>query len=253
MGRHLKQTIYGSFYLVILFLVFGGFYLKFFKSAPTCFDNKKNQNEKGIDCGGSCKNICLPVTILDIKISEVKIFPLGSGNTTLFGVVENPNSDYAIKNFAFSFNIIKANATSSQQIISGHSFIYSNEKAYLIFPNTDYQFSSGDKPDIAIDDLEWAKKENFEKPILVIKDYEVVESEEGIKVEGSIFNDTFSNVSDVRIFAVFKNQYQKVVGASETSVNLKAKALANFTIFHPPIKEFRKELTLIDFSTPPNN
>ena len=123
----------------------------------------------------------------------------------------------------------------------------------MIFPNTDYQFSSGDKPDIAIDDLEWAKKENFEKPILVIKDYEVVESEEGIKVEGSIFNDTFSNVSDVRIFAVFKNQYQKVVGASETSVNLKAKALANFTIFHPPIKEFRKELTLIDFSTPPNN
>jgi len=253
MPRHLKQVIYGSFYLAIFTLIFWGFYVGFLKSAPTCFDNKKNQNEEGIDCGGSCKNICLPETIRPVKATETKIFPLSGGNATFFGEVSNPNPDHAIKDFIFVFNIAKRNATTSQTIISDRSFIYPNGKAYLIFPNINYQPSPGDRLEIVINNLEWAEKENFEKPNLVISDYEVIETEEGIKIEGSIQNSTLSPVSDVKIFTVFRNQYQRTVGASETSLSLEAGASANFTIFHPPVSDFRKELTVVDFSALPNN
>lgn len=253
MSRHLKQAIYGGFYILIFALLIWGLYASFFSSTPTCSDNRKNQNEEGVDCGGSCQKICLPPTIKEIKVSDVKIFPLREGRATLFGEISNPNPDYAIKNFAYSFKILEPNATSSESIVSGRSFVYPNGKTYLIFPNTNYQFSITDKPEITLTNLEWAKKENFEKPSLSIQDYEILETEDGIKVTGAITNDTLSNASEVRIFALFKNQFQKIIGASETILDLESKQTLDFSIFHPPIEGFRKELTIIDFSTLPNN
>ncbi len=253
MSRHLKQTIYGTLYLVILALIVWGFYSSFFSSAPTCFDNKKNQNEEGIDCGGSCQKICLPENIREIKVVEAKIFPLENGNATLLGVVNDPNADYAIKNFTYNFNITKANATSSVSILSGNSFIYPEEKAYLIFPNAAYQPAPGDKLEITLSNLEWVKKENFEKPDITIKNYTIIETQEGIRIEGVIFNDTFSPISDVRVFVILHNQFQKAIGVSQTFINLESKKSTTFSIFHPLIEGFRKELTVIDFSTLPNN
>ena len=34
-------------------------YTVLFKVDPTCFDGKKNQDERGIDCGGVCALVCL--------------------------------------------------------------------------------------------------------------------------------------------------------------------------------------------------
>ncbi|MBU6431623.1 hypothetical protein KGQ29_04640, partial [Patescibacteria group bacterium] len=50
----------------IYFLIFAAFLFSFiilpayfiFYKAPTCFDGKQNGDEKGVDCGGSCVNLC---------------------------------------------------------------------------------------------------------------------------------------------------------------------------------------------------
>ena len=52
--RLLKQFLYGFFYLAILVSLIWLVYSFEFKPAPNCFDGKKNQEETGIDCGGSC-------------------------------------------------------------------------------------------------------------------------------------------------------------------------------------------------------
>jgi hypothetical protein len=42
-----------------VFLVFGFLvYKSFFVEIPTCSDVKQNGSETGIDCGGSCTQVC---------------------------------------------------------------------------------------------------------------------------------------------------------------------------------------------------
>ena len=54
--------------VLILLLIFIGY--KTFYRIPTCTDNKENQDETGIDCGGSCKPC------------KVKIIPSAISNST---------------------------------------------------------------------------------------------------------------------------------------------------------------------------
>lgn len=253
MNRRFKQFIYGTFYLLVIFLIFGGVYLSFFASDPTCFDSRRNQNEEGIDCGGACQKICLPPTVRDPQVVYSKFFLLSDSNATLYGEISNLNPDYAVKNFSFSFNAAKSGQSSSTPIVSGNSFIYAADKTYLIFPNSIFKPDSDDKPEIILTNLEWVKKEDFEKPNLVIKDFRVTETEEGIRLVGSISNETLSPVNEVRIFAIFKNEFSNPLGASLTSLNLSPKSSSDFSIFHPPIPDFKKELTAVDFSVRPAN
>ncbi len=46
-----------AFVIVAIFV-----YVKFIKHEPTCFDQKQNQDERGIDCGGICSIMCLADT-----------------------------------------------------------------------------------------------------------------------------------------------------------------------------------------------
>ena len=52
-----KQFFYGIIYLVIFGLIGAGIYFALTSKEATCFDGIQNQNEEGVDCGGSC-NTC---------------------------------------------------------------------------------------------------------------------------------------------------------------------------------------------------
>jgi hypothetical protein len=45
-------------FLAFLLLLVGTPAFFFLYKAPTCFDNKQNGNERGVDCGGSCAKLC---------------------------------------------------------------------------------------------------------------------------------------------------------------------------------------------------
>src|SRR3989344_2953978 len=67
----------------------------FYKS-PTCTDGVRNQNEQGIDCGGSCSYLCTaneePPTVL-----FTKAIPSGVGRLDVVALVENKNATAAAK------------------------------------------------------------------------------------------------------------------------------------------------------------
>ena len=77
MKRTLKQLLYGFFYLVILLAVVLGAYLLFFQKSSSCFDNIKNQEAVGIDCGGSCIE-CDLKNVKELIIQPANIFDNGN-------------------------------------------------------------------------------------------------------------------------------------------------------------------------------
>lgn len=75
-----------------------------FYKAPSCTDKVQNQDESGVDCGGSCAYLCTeqkqPPTILFTKAIKN-----GEGRVDVIAKVENKNADAAAKNVPYKVTL----------------------------------------------------------------------------------------------------------------------------------------------------
>ena len=122
------------FYAGIVVIVFGGlFSFVFFNvvyRAPSCVDGIKDGNETGIDCGGSCPNLCQNDTIAPI-IYWSKAFNISGSVYNLAAYVENPNLDSVNGRATYEFKVFD----SSNILIGtrdGQTFIPKNQK-FIVF------------------------------------------------------------------------------------------------------------------------
>ncbi|MEK7060585.1 MAG: hypothetical protein AAB936_01165, partial [Patescibacteria group bacterium] len=83
--------------------------------APSCSDNKQNQDEAGIDCGGSCAYLCTeqnqPPTVLFTKAIQN-----GEGRVDVIAKVENKNADAAAKNVSYKVTLYGSDQSIIQEM-----------------------------------------------------------------------------------------------------------------------------------------
>lgn len=72
--------------------------------APSCGDGKQNQDETGIDCGGSCTYLCR-ASVQEPSLRFVKYLPAVNGRTDVIAYIDNPNSRAAIENARFTVSL----------------------------------------------------------------------------------------------------------------------------------------------------
>lgn len=72
--------------------------------APTCFDQKQNGTETGVDCGGSCVSVCT-AEVKPPHVVWAKAFLLEGGRYDLGAYVENANVGAGIKNARYTFKV----------------------------------------------------------------------------------------------------------------------------------------------------
>lgn len=75
-----------------------------FNKQPTCFDNKKNQDEVGTDCGGVCTKLCKVDTTTPI-VSWQRVFRVSKGVYSAVAYVENPNLNSSASNVPYTFRV----------------------------------------------------------------------------------------------------------------------------------------------------
>jgi len=61
-----------------------------FYTAPTCLDGTLNGEETGVDCGGTCVQIC-PATVQPLKIVWAESFKIADGQYNAVAYIENAN------------------------------------------------------------------------------------------------------------------------------------------------------------------
>lgn len=228
--RFLKQFIYGAiFVLIILGLVF--WIYKSFYSKPSCFDNKQNQGELGIDCGGPCSQICLPSNLRNIEIDLTK-FTILNDKIILFAKIKNPNSGFAVNNFDYQFNIFDQNKNIIKTI-NGNSFIYSEQIKYLVEFLNYKEAPNINSVDLKILNYSWTKGDNFRRPILNILDKNLVEKNNNLYIVGKIINNDFAVFNNINIIVNF---YDKGIwiGSSKTVIdNISPKEIKEFNVIFP--------------------
>lgn len=80
---------------------------------PTCTDGKMNQTEQGVDCGGTCTNLCQEKELEPIVLWQ-RSFEVGPGAYNVIAYIQNPNVNSAAIQAPYMFRLYNAN----QELIS---------------------------------------------------------------------------------------------------------------------------------------
>ncbi|HEX2792504.1 MAG TPA: FxLYD domain-containing protein [Candidatus Paceibacterota bacterium] len=85
--RFIVFSIVGAFIAAVLAILL----ISIFYQAPSCTDRKQNQDETGIDCGGSCSYLCT-ASVGKATPRFARYFSPQQGRTDVIAYVDNPNS-----------------------------------------------------------------------------------------------------------------------------------------------------------------
>ncbi len=156
-----RKLLYsGSFFVVALIVL--GFVFSNFKTKPSCFDGKKNQDEFGIDCGGGCQAVCRE-EVSDLVTLWSRVFKVAEGRYDAVALVQNPNFSFGVKELPYIFKVYDgANILITEK--RGKTFSNSNEKFLVFLPDIETGRRLPSKAFIEFEDFKWQRVSGDEQP-----------------------------------------------------------------------------------------
>jgi len=136
-NRLQKQIIIGAIFLVIFLSAGAGIYLAV-RPEATCFDNKRNQRETGVDCGGPCISCDLknnpPITIQ----KQPTFFVTQDNKINIFFQLMNSDTEWGAKSFSYQLTLNGQNG--EIQELNFSDFILPQEIKYILLPQVEVNF-----------------------------------------------------------------------------------------------------------------
>ncbi|MEK7657744.1 MAG: hypothetical protein AAB366_00945 [Patescibacteria group bacterium] len=227
-----KQIIYGGGFLSVVLLILTASYLLWFRSEPSCFDGRWNQEESGVDCGGPCQD-CEIKTLVPISERWLKYFSV-DGKTVITAEIKNSNTDYAASGLSYVFDIYGKDGSKIKSI-ARKSFIYA-EEIKCLFEQADVKFQEIGEIKISFSALDWKRKGEFSQPKIqkrqLITSFQ--DNQTGAETSGTVVNDNPFSLSKLRIIGFLLNKNGMELGVSKTELeNLRAFEERPFKIIFP--------------------
>lgn len=229
--------------LIILFSI-GGFivlvvglfsYLKFHK-APSCTDGIQNQNETGIDCGGSCPYLCtadeLPPTVL-----FTQAVPGIEGQSDAVALVENKNPDAAAKAVPYTITLYGA-GRSLIQIAHGTLDLPPNSSMPVFLPGIVSGQQAVQAAFLTIDPSQvlWTKMSSDPRLLPQVSNTQLGGASSTPRVTATLADSSVRPLTNVRVIVLVRDGGGNVIGASQTivpAISGQSQATATFTWNEP--------------------
>ncbi len=211
--RQLKYIliIFGIFLLFIIWVI----YPIIFKKA-TCFDGKLDGNEVGIDCGGSCSQIC-PSEVSSAVTVWSRAFPVTGNIYNLLAYVENPNKDAGVPSIKYEFKIYDSN----NRLIGlrdGNTFI-PPDKQFAVF---EPRFNAGKSKIKSISfefipPFNWQKKEPTLNTLPInVSDINYNSNLNSSSLSALVTNNSIYNIPTFNIIAILYDANGNAINVSKT-------------------------------------
>ncbi|MCX6702066.1 MAG: hypothetical protein NTX96_02650 [Candidatus Zambryskibacteria bacterium] len=212
-----RRFIYGGSVFLVLFIVLILLIWNLFYKAPTCSDRIKNGDETGIDCGGSCLNLCTTDTLTPIVLWS-KTFNISGDVYNAVAFVENPNINSENKKATYQFRIYD----SENKLITvkeGVTSIPKNKK-FAVFEtgiilkndkpkSTDFKFLSFDP---------W-QKNTIKEPEISLKYGTIAFATTTPSLTGTISNKSLQNIPSTELVVIVLDNKENAIGVSRTFID----------------------------------
>lgn len=243
MPRLVKQLLYGTFYLLIFAGIGYGIYAVTLKPAPSCFDNKQNGDEAGVDCGESCVS-CEIKNLQSLSLGQAILFS-ADRDFSASAELRNPNSAYGAKTFDYEVNFYDASGKVLKNI-KNKGFIYAGENKSIVEAGARITAGIPARAEIKLNEksIVWEKASEFSQPPYKLGDTAATLEIEQAIINGNVANLNNYNLSRVIINAFLVDKSGIKIGASKTEIqNVGAFRVESFKIFIPVRKDL---LSLVD-------
>jgi hypothetical protein len=183
---------------------------------PSCFDNSRNGNESGVDCGGSCDLLC-SVEIIDPIVVWNRFFEIAPGLYNTVAYVENPNPSAGTRQANYIFKLfdresvllyerkgsVRIPPKSIIPILENNLFTDQLEAMRISFEFTD--------------DAVW-EKEDSQDPVLLVQDEEIQDRNSTPRINAVIRNLSIRPVKDISVVAIVYDGNDNAIGSSSTFI-----------------------------------
>jgi hypothetical protein len=236
---------------IIFFTIGTVFTVRYFLSRPaeTCFDEIRNQDEEGIDCGGICQAMCKveyhPEELLPQEVSSVP-----GGEKDIYDVVakvHNPNDELGASSFRYTV-VLKGASGATVGTQSGDGFILPQETKYFLQVNI-RAVADPVRAEISFSDMTWEKFSGYqEKPRLSVlnKTYSKISSGPFFsEAVGNILNDSTFDFRSLLVKVILRDASGTPLALNQTEMNtVLSKETREFRLKWP--KAFPGEVETID-------
>ena len=96
----------------------------------SCFDNRKNQDELEVDCGGVCSKLCAS-QVADLSVLWSRALKVSDGLYDAVALVENPNAHGGVRSMSYTFTVFDSKGIILTER-TGETFVNPSD-TFLIF------------------------------------------------------------------------------------------------------------------------
>ncbi|MDZ4260558.1 MAG: hypothetical protein U1A25_02735, partial [Candidatus Sungbacteria bacterium] len=185
---------------------------------PTCFDNKRNQNESGVDCGGSSCFSCELKYPRPITVFWARAVAVNEESYDLAAEIENSNERLSSVAIEYEFTLYDDFGPVTKQI--GKTYLYAQERTLVVEPNIQ-TMRRATRAEFRILRADWLEK-NETKPTIIAerRAYKVID-EQGRKtseVEITLFNQTPYDFREVEVHVAVLDKDENLLGVNKILV-----------------------------------
>lgn len=234
-----RQTLYfATFFLFLVIAIGVPTFISIYR-APTCFDEKRNQGEEGIDCNGLCERLCLEKIIPPV-VNWARLFHVSGDVYSVTASVENFNADAGSKNLPYTFEIYDdTNRVLSK--VSGTTFILPKQ-AFLLFEGG--IVIKGSKPSSVFlrfgNNALW-KRTAPDPRVLSMSDTELLNTDTMPRLKAVLENTSVKTLRDIEVVAVVSDTRGNAIASSRTVIEALAPKGTRKIVFTWPLP-FSKRL-----------
>ena len=217
-------VIFGIVFLLLIMPLFFAFY-----NRPTCFDGKKNGDEKGVDCGGTCQLLCVSEAV-DPHILWSRAFKTTPNIYSAVAYFENRNiNSEAMAPYIFRiYN--KNNVLIAER--EGITFIPKNKIIAIFEPNIEIKEQVPYRATFDFkEQLAWRKNPK-QDPNITVVNKSLTNADTKPRIDATIKNESLLPISNIEAVAIVYDNRENAIAASRTFIDRLEKdesAMVTFT------------------------
>ena len=227
-----RRFIYGGSVLLVLAIIAGSLFWKLVYKAPTCFDGAKNGDETGVDCGGSCQNLCKSDALMPVVLWS-KIFNISGDLYTAVAYIDNPNINSKNPDAQYEFNIYDANNRPITSV-EGRTSIPKGKKFAVFETGIVLKNQTPKSADFKFTNFASWEKDTNPNPDISLVYSALMLASTSPKVTGTVINNSARTVQDMELDVLILDNSENVVAAARSFVENLIRAIPQDFVFTWP-------------------
>ncbi len=227
-----RQLLFLGLFALFLLAIAGSLYYAS-RPAPSCFDKIKNQDETGVDCGGSQCAVCLDENPKDLIVLWTRFFEVRPGVYDVAALVENPNVLSGVKSLPYQFKLMDAD---NSTIVSrkANAYVLADERFLIFEPGL--VVGGVQKPKrvtFDIKDFEWVPSRHQDPPLRIVHTERMFEGDRP-RFTLTLKNETIFDVKGIDVSAVVSDTEGNAVAVAASRVDKVADSAEEEVVFTWP-------------------